>query len=277
MKETDTKFRTLVNKSYRHLHKRPSLLHEFQVFVSLVPASWKRKNILWNRNDLSNIMKATTFTEVFTILNQYWDWRHYELLEYVINEYGSASLKKEMKNYCKDMEKVASRIMLYDTKGVSFSSPCSDPVIVEVRVKGNPSQYNLTKERTLRQAIAQQFDMEPYTLHLSTGDSGSVILHYQIPLSLSSHMIVESKSKHHFFREQEVIELTISGICVYTAADETSNEDSTQELEVQVMLYPFMYTYMYKCTHVHTRTHTHMHTSHIVCMLRDTGCLMSQN
>ena len=234
--EKDGKFRRLVLKVYRYLAKRVDL-NELKMIISLLPASWKIKNIRWTRDDLRTVMEAHTLHEVFAMLNQYWDWLHYELLECIVNEYGDASLKKEMKEYCQDLETVASRISLHDTKGYVFSSPHSDSVAIEAEIKGDPSQYALSKAQNFRQCLAREYSLEAHTLYLSRVGPGSTILTYQVPLVVSAHMIIESESKEQFFRDQEIIKLTISDKCVYSVQEDTRNQLSPEFEVNQVQIY----------------------------------------
>ena len=55
-------------------------------------------------------MAAKSFAQIFVVLNQYWTFVQYELLEYVVQEYGNARLKKEMKAYIAAMDELEAEV-----------------------------------------------------------------------------------------------------------------------------------------------------------------------
>ena len=217
MKKKDEKFRKFVIKVYNYLLRVPTDLNEFRVFISLIPAPLKMKNILWSRDDLQAILKATELCQIFGILNQYWDFLHFELLAVIVDEYGDAKLKKEMQDYCKDVEEFEQTVSLHMLK----SRPCtrSGSALIEAEVKGNLSDHTLKDARQFRYSLAQEYGLHPYTINLSTVDPGSVCFKLWIPDIFAPHMILQSESKHHFFKEKHITKLMIDERCVFRAEE----------------------------------------------------------
>ena len=49
-------------------------------------------------------MKAKDIDEIFDILEPYWDYTDYSLLEYLIKEFGTRELQQEMERYIAQLE-----------------------------------------------------------------------------------------------------------------------------------------------------------------------------
>ena len=54
-------------------------------------------------NNVANIPPPVTFVKIWTILNMYWDFLNYGLLEHVINKCGSEDLKQQMQDYVDEL------------------------------------------------------------------------------------------------------------------------------------------------------------------------------
>ena len=190
LKRKDNRFRTLVRETQRYLSstiQTKENLNDFKVAVTLLPASLDGHHILLAPDDRKVIMAATEIAPIFVVLNQYWTFVQYELLEYVIKKFGSNSLKQKIKAYVTDMDKIETEIGISHVTAVQLCFPCSDSVAVEVHLQG--SQHTLRNPRFVQRAMAEQRELHPHTVRTFRNDPGSMIITLLIPYSVAGHVL----------------------------------------------------------------------------------------
>ena len=152
-----------------------------------MPASPHGHHILLSPGDRNAIMKATSFDQIFVVLNQYWTCFQYELLEYVVQEYGNACLQKDMKGYIADMDELEAHVGIDHFTPVKLCSPRPDSVAVEVHVSG--LQHNLRDTRLVQRSMAEQSGLHPHTVRTFRSIPGSTIITLLIPYAVAGHVM----------------------------------------------------------------------------------------
>ena len=191
-KRKDNQFRTLVRKTHRHL-SRTIKTHEgegfsdFKVAISYMPASLCGHHILLSPDDRKDIDKATSFDQIFVVLNQYWTFAQYELLEYVVQEYGNDELKKEMKKYITDLDELEAQVSIDHFTSVKLCYPRPDSVAIQVHLMG--SQHKLRDARVVQQSMVEQCELHPHTVRTFQSTPGSTVLTLLIPYAVSGHVM----------------------------------------------------------------------------------------
>ena len=133
--QKQNKFRTLIKNTQRHLNRTITTkedLDAFKVSITVLPASLDGHHILLSPEDRTAISQATDTAQIIIVLNQYWTFVQYELLEYIVGEYGNATLKREMNAYVADMEEL-ERERLASAK--SKPSSCASLVQTQLGLK----------------------------------------------------------------------------------------------------------------------------------------------
>ena len=190
MKRKDNQFRTLVRKTQKHLSrtiKAKEGLDDFKVTVTLLPASLDGHHVLFSPADRAEIRSASEVAAIFIVLNQYWTFVQYELLEYVVMEFGNRTLKRKMKAYVDDMDMLEEKIGISHITAVQLCFPCPDSVPVEVRLSG--SQHNLRNPRMVQRAMAEQHMLHPHAVRSYRSVPGSMIVTLLIPYSVAGHVL----------------------------------------------------------------------------------------
>ena len=192
VKQRDNQFRTLVRKTHRHLSRTIKAQEgedfaDFKVAITLMPASLHGHHILLSPGDCSAIMKATSFDQIFVVLNQYWTCFQYELLEYVVQEYGNVELKKEMKEYVANMEELEAQVGVDHFTAVKLCSPRPDSIAMEVHLSG--SQHKLCDTRLVQQSMAEQCGLHPHTVRTFQSTPGSTVITLLIPYAVAGHVM----------------------------------------------------------------------------------------
>ena len=160
-----------------------------------MPVSPHGHHILLSPGDRTAIMNATSFDQIFVVLNQYWTFVQHELLEYVVQEYGNDELKEEMKRYIADMEELKTQVGIDRLLAVlKLCSPqpdsiALDSIVMEVRLSG--SQHKLRDTRLVQRSMGEQCGLHPPTVHTLKADTAMylplvrkyVIYYYTIIMS----------------------------------------------------------------------------------------------
>ena len=190
LKHKDHQFRTLVRKTRRYLStkiKTKEEFDDFKVAVTLMPSSLDGHHLLLPADDRSVIIGATEIAPIFVVLNQYWTFVQYELLEYVVQEFGNFTLKREMKGYVTDMDKLEKEIGIGHVTAVQLCYPRPDSVPVEVHLSG--TQHTLGNPRFIQRAMAKQQELHPHTVRTYRTIPGSMIITLLIPYSVAGHVL----------------------------------------------------------------------------------------
>ena len=195
--QKDNQFRTLVRRTHRHLSRTIKTQEgedfaDFKVAITLMPASLYGHHILLSSDDCSAIMNATSFDQIFIVLNQYWTFIQYELLEYVVQEYGNDDLKKEMKRYRADMEELEAQAGIDRLMAVKVCSTQPDSIAMEVDL--SDSQYKLWNAHLMQQSVAEQCGLHPRTVHTLKADTGMYLpqVRKYINITLQSCRIIST-------------------------------------------------------------------------------------
>ena len=190
MTRKDNQFRTLVRKTHCHISRTITTQHgiaDFRVAISYLPASLHNHHILLSPDDRTAIMEAKSFDQIFVVLNQYWTFVQYELLEYVVQEYGNAWLKKEMKAYIADMDELESQVDLDHFTAIRRCSPRPDSVAMNIHLSG--SQHKLRDARHVQRSVAEQSGLHPHTVRTLQSTPGSTILTLLVPYAVAGHVV----------------------------------------------------------------------------------------
>ena len=190
VKRKDNQFRTLVRKTHRHLSrtiKSQEDFADFKVAITLLPASINGHHILLSPDDRTAIMGAKSFDQMFVVLNQYWTFHQYELLEYIVQEYGNARLKKEMKAYVDDTDELEAQVGIDHFTAVRLCYQRPDSVAMDIRLSG--TQHMLCDARLVQRSVAGQCGLHPHTVCTYQSTPGSTVLTLLIPYAVAGHVM----------------------------------------------------------------------------------------
>ena len=221
LKRKDFKFRTLIRMLHRYLSCTITALEDFadfKVAISLLPASMLGHHILLSPADRTEIIRAKSFDHIFIVLNQYWTPFEYELLEYVAMEYGNGRIKREMKAYVADMDKLEAEIGIDHVTAIQLCFPRPDSVSLEVHLSG--TQHTLHNPRLVQRAMAEQCDLHPHTVRTYQTIPGSTILTLLIPYSVAGHVMASLRG---MLPARELLSKPLEERIIYTM-DEAETE-----------------------------------------------------
>ena len=163
---------------------------DFKVAISYLPASLNGHHIVISPGDQLVIASATKIIQVIIVLNQYWTFVHYELLEYVVQEFakGNVALVNEMKAYIADMNEFEKEIGIDHFTALQLCCPRPDSVAMDVHLSG--SQHKLYDSRLVQRSLAEQCGLHPHTVRThKSNPGGSTIFTLLIPYSVAGHVL----------------------------------------------------------------------------------------
>ena len=130
------------------------------------------------------IKRAKTLSEIFNILSAYWNYLNFEILEYIIDLYGTSDDKERLKSYKEELCKFCKRRIFELPSSESYSSNGNalSPKEEKFNVKFNVSE-DITCEAILqmRGRIAEILHVRPAVLNIVRVDAGCVQITFLIP------------------------------------------------------------------------------------------------
>jgi len=189
----------------------PKFFRKFRISVAVLPTSLKHQHKYFLEQHSSQIAKATTVEEIFSILNSYCNFLNCSLLAHIISKFGNEDLKKQLSSYMEILQAFRSQTKLTDFMKVCTENPHLPPVSVALKTKMSPEWEHRTLEDAEEycKAMAQNSSLADYVLSLVKGDSGSIFLTW----SVSDHAIrfVASAMNSEFLQHHGIEEVTIDG------------------------------------------------------------------
>ena len=109
----ESKFGDLVKRAYEEV-TREMEPRSFLAIVTYLPVSARHLHRKFIEKKLTNIPPPVTFEKIWCILNLYWDFLNYGLLENIIYKCTCADLNKQMKKYVDELSAFKRETRLCD-------------------------------------------------------------------------------------------------------------------------------------------------------------------
>ena len=214
----ENRFGYLVDKACREVKKID--LHILFSRVTYLPVSVRREHRTFIEEKLTNIPPPETFAKIWSILNLYWDFLNYGLLEHVINQCGSEGMKQEMQDYVHELSLFKQRTRLCD---FIKSWPYRDErpperYLKEVVLKMEKewSQCTLQDVESFKAALVQRLFLPKYDMLLQTAIEGCVCVTWLTSPSTATELQQNlANIEPEFFKKHGIDEVTIDGQDVY--------------------------------------------------------------
>ena len=215
----DSTFRNLVNEAYQEVNGKmePS---DFLSRVTCLPVSDRTQHRSFIKKNLTNIPHSATFVNIWTILNLYWDFLNYGLLEHVITNFGSEGLKQQMQNYIDELSTFKQTTRLCD---FIESWPCRDDGPPEDRLKKvvvkmnhEWSQCTLRDVESFKKALLHKFFLPEFDILLQKAERGCVCVTWLTSPSIATLLQQNlANIETEFFKKHGIDAVTIDGQDIY--------------------------------------------------------------
>ena len=184
-------------------------------------------------DQIERFNKSSTVDAVFYILNTYWSYLSYHLLEHVINQCSLEDLKIQMEEFKTEVNlfKEETPLGVFAHAEKKIESPIPD-CFTKLISKHKLSKDSYLKEvERVRVELKNEYRFEDCALMLYDVLSGSIEIVWLIPKSATQHVLkVTSTMETGRFRKIMLVELEFQGECIY-------KDDLTSEV-----VYPILQT-----------------------------------
>ena len=206
---------SLVAKAGVYLSKQqalsPHFLIEFRISVAVLPTSLKYQHSYFLEHHSSQIARATTVEEIFSIVNRYCNFLNCSLLAHIISKFGDEELKKQLNTYTAALQTFRSQTKIKDFMKTCTENPNHPPGFVDLRTKLSPEweQCTLEDAEDYRKYMTRNSYLADYVLSLVKGIPGSIHLSWSVP-SNATDFIVATMSPE-FLQHHGIEGVTIDG------------------------------------------------------------------
>ena len=212
-------FGNLVNKACGEV-KGNIEPHILLSLVTCLPVSLRPQHRSFIEEKLTNITPPETFAKIWSILNLYWDFLNYGLLEHVIKQCGSECLKQQMQEYVRQLSAFKKTTRLCD---FIESWPCRDDGPPEdrlkkvvVKMKHEWSQCTLQDIESFKKALVHKFFLPEFDILLQKAERGCVCVTWLTSPSIATLLQQNlANIETEFFKEHGIDAVTIDGQDVY--------------------------------------------------------------
>ena len=216
IKQLESRFRDLVYCTHTALVDNGINVGKLHGWLVALDVSQKHEHQEFIDNHLMNIHQDTTFSNLWAKLGKYWDFLNFDLLEHVINKFGSEDHKHKMKSYKHDLQSFRRSTRLCDfihCWPVQGQTP-PETELREFIMKVGHQWDSCTLEdlESLKGVITRKFFLPEFTLRLKKLTEGSITITWLIPVPFVKTLqeAIESTSSE-FFTEQKIETITVDG------------------------------------------------------------------
>ena len=194
--------------------------HVFLSLVTCLPVSARTQHRSFIKKNLTKIPPPVTFENIWSILNLYWDFLNYGLLEHVINQCGSECLKQQMQEYIYQLTAFKKTTRLCD---FIESWPCRDDGPPEdrlkkvvVKMRHEWSQCTLQDVESFKKALVHKFFLPEFDILLQKAERGCICVTWLTSPSIAALLQQNlTNIETEFFKKHDIDVVTIHGQDVY--------------------------------------------------------------
>ena len=214
----EIKFGQLVDKVQEE-HNIP--LQRLKRCITLLPASTKDQHIAFIRENLSEIKESKCMEDIFLLLNLYWDFLNYTLLEHIVTEFGNNDTKAAMAKYVCELVafRKATKLSEFITHWRCTGKVPPDMSRLVIKMEKDWSNCTLEDVEQFRGTLTQKLLLPSFAVLLRDAEQGCISFTWLIP---SSVMKILSKDIHNikldWFKEHHIERLAIDGQDLYSSA-----------------------------------------------------------
>ena len=165
--------------------------------------------------------KAKTIEAIFLIVDDYWDFLNYSILEHIIDRHASDDVKTKMAEYVEQIKsfrrgtrlKVFSQV--YKRKPRNVDEKLRKLISTQ---KVNWSTATLEDAERFRNDFCSELSLFDFSLELAVVTQGCVEITWLVPESLVAYIQKSVKLSSPTMRNHHISHLTIDGFVVYDSA-----------------------------------------------------------
>ena len=180
-------------------------LRDFQVTLTSLPLFKQYEDMDFLKSEKNRIKKAKNVDEIFDILDPYWSYVDYDLLEHIIKRFGTSDLQEEMRKYVTELEQFEKETTVHD-----FSLAIQEEVVIParygklaVKLKNDSKMFTLHDVRQFKKSLEGELSLKEYTLLFRGRSSNSVKIILAFPPEVHAKLLEVFKDKQ--FRKKHKV------------------------------------------------------------------------
>jgi len=200
-------------ESFIEKHEDSSVFfRKLRTAVAVLPTSLKYQHRYFLEHHSSQIAKATTVEEIFSILNRYCNFLNCGLLAHIITKFGNVDLQKKLTNYTVALQAFRSRTKITDFVKTYTGKQINAPECVTLRAKLGSEWDHRTLEdaEKICKTMAEISSVADYVPYLEEVASGCICLSWRVWNHAVDFLAAAMDSK--FLQCHCVEEVTIDGV-----------------------------------------------------------------
>lgn len=213
--DLECRFRFLHERILSELEEKEISVLKFLSSLTVIPAGIRQEYKTSIREAFPNIRRETTIREAFYHLSPLLDFLSCGLLEYIVDEYGSNSLKIEMRTYndnvVKFMKGTTVRQLMDNLSGQFDEVP---PNFSKMRAKmdEDPSAYTLYRLDQLRKRYCCELKLTDVVLVLIRLEMAtSFVIEWLIPSAFVPQLISSARNLDvGFYLNEHIVLITVN-------------------------------------------------------------------
>ena len=153
-----------------------TFLDRFKITLTTLPLSKKHQHLKFLKNEKERIKRARNSEEIFDILEDYWNYSDYDLLEFIIKEFGMKELQEEMDIYIAELEQFEKKTTIQDYDSASLGEMIipEDFRTVTIEQGKDPLKCTLYDVRQFENDVVNQAALNKFALFRRSIKSSSV-------------------------------------------------------------------------------------------------------
>ena len=174
-------------------------LRDFKVTLTSLPHEKKEE-----------IKKANNIDEIFDILEPYCNYVDYDLLEYIIEEFGTSELQQKMKEYIDELEQFEKKTTVHDLSLASqgkIGVPAHYRKLA-VKLDKDPKRFTLHDVRQFKKSVQNDSSLKEYAVLLKGVSCSLVEIILAFPPEAYAKLL-EVISASQFRKEHEVVSVVL--------------------------------------------------------------------
>ena len=207
------------------MKKKPDL-DEFRIEITLLPTSFKEEHVKqYIKDNLPQLYHADSIPEIFGLLNFYWNYLHYGLLQRIIDIYGADDTKELMKSYIQNVKSFQQETTLAmfweaDPGHMSDMAESSKEKLAKVVTnhEGLTSGSSLECIQAFRQKFAREISLPECAVVMKDILLGSVMIVWLMPakgaITLKNQV---EEGRVEFFKQHHILELRMDDVIIYSS------------------------------------------------------------
>ena len=213
----DKKFRSLVDKANQEVRRQT----EPSVFLSRVtnlPVLARLQHRTFIEEKLTNLPPPVTYENVWTKLNLYWDFLNYGFLEHVIDTFGSADLKQQMRKYVDELAIFKQRTLFRDLCDfIRDDRPLDEGLkSIVIKMEKEWSKCTLQDVELFKKDLVHKFFLPEFAILLQKAERGCVCVTWLTSPSIATLLQQNLMNiETEFFKKHSIDAVTIDGQDIY--------------------------------------------------------------